>query len=56
VTKSDPGKVIAFYSFKGGTGRTMALANVGCTLAQDSKLAGPVLLIDWDLEAPGLHR
>jgi len=53
---SEPGQVIAFYSFKGGTGRSMALANVGCTLAQMPELSKPILLIDWDLEAPGLHR
>ena len=34
----------------------MALANVGCALARDPKLQRPVLLVDWDLEAPGLHR
>jgi formylglycine-generating enzyme required for sulfatase activity/cellulose biosynthesis protein BcsQ len=56
VSESELGKVIAFYSYKGGTGRTMALANVGCALARDSKLLRPVLLVDWDLEAPGLHR
>jgi cellulose biosynthesis protein BcsQ len=54
--RSELGKVVAFYSFKGGTGRTMALANVGCALAQERMLDRPVLLIDWDLEAPGLHR
>jgi MinD-like ATPase involved in chromosome partitioning or flagellar assembly len=53
---SEPGQVIAFYSFKGGTGRSMALANIGCTLAQMQALSKPILLIDWDLEAPGLHR
>jgi len=52
----DPGKIIAFYSFKGGTGRSMALANVGCILAQHPDVRGRVLLVDWDLEAPGLHR
>jgi len=51
----EPGRVITFYSYKGGTGRTMALANVACLLAQDP-LTGPVLTVDWDLEAPGLHR
>ena len=56
VIKPELGKVIAFYSYKGGTGRTMALANVGCALARDPKLLRPVLLVDWDLEAPGLHR
>lgn len=47
------GKVITFYSYKGGTGRTMALANVAVMLAQRDQ--GKVLMIDWDLEAPGLH-
>jgi cellulose biosynthesis protein BcsQ len=53
---TEPGKIIAFYSFKGGTGRSMALANVGCILAQHPGAQGRVLLVDWDLEAPGLHR
>ena len=48
-----PGKVITFYSYKGGTGRSMCLANTAWLLAS----AGyKVLVIDWDLEAPGLHR
>jgi hypothetical protein len=36
----------------------MALANVACLLAQRQSQAGErgVLVIDWDLEAPGLHR
>lgn len=46
------GEVITFYSYKGGTGRTMALANVAYLLSQQSDK--PVLMIDWDLEAPGL--
>jgi len=50
-----PGQVITFYSYKGGTGRTMALANVACLLAKQVKGKG-VLIVDWDLEAPGLHR
>jgi Mrp family chromosome partitioning ATPase len=46
-------RVVTFYSYKGGTGRSMALANVAWILAS----AGyRVLAIDWDLEAPGLHR
>ncbi len=48
-----PGKIVTFYSYKGGTGRTMALANVGWILASAGHR---VLLVDWDLEAPGLHR
>jgi eukaryotic-like serine/threonine-protein kinase len=47
------GQVITFYSYKGGTGRSMAVANVGCILASRGQR---VLLVDWDLEAPGLHR
>ena len=45
--------IITFYSYKGGTGRSMALANVAWILASAGKR---VLTIDWDLEAPGLHR
>jgi eukaryotic-like serine/threonine-protein kinase len=66
----EPGQVITFYSYKGGTGRSMALANVACLLARGSLRgegpldpqveppSGPtsVLAMDWDLEAPGLHR
>lgn len=51
-----PGKIITFYSYKGGTGRTMALANTACILAERSDCERGVLMIDWDLEAPGLHR
>ena len=49
----DSGTIVTFYSFKGGTGRTMALANVAWILASNGKR---VLAMDWDLEAPGLHR
>lgn len=48
-----PGTVITFYSYKGGVGRTLALANVAALLA---KWGRRVLCIDWDLEAPGLHQ
>ena len=47
------GRIITFYSYKGGTGRTMAVSNVAWILASNGH---KVLLIDWDLEAPGLHR
>ena len=52
------GQIITFYSYKGGTGRSMALANIACLLAEQQVAAGGkgVLMIDWDLEAPGLHR
>jgi len=52
-----PGTMITFYSYKGGTGRSMAVANVACLIAGHSPAtSGRVLVIDWDLEAPGLHR
>jgi MinD-like ATPase involved in chromosome partitioning or flagellar assembly len=44
--------IITFYSFKGGVGRTMALVNVAAQLA---KMGRKVLLVDFDLEAPGLE-
>src|SRR3954451_11160575 len=47
------GRIVTFYSYKGGTGRSMALANVAWVLAANRKR---VLVVDWDLEAPGLHR
>ena len=47
------GRVVTFYSYKGGIGRTMALANVAWILAANGRR---VLVADWDLESPGLHR
>ena len=49
------GETITFYSYKGGNGRTMALSNVATLLAQQNP-TDKILMIDWDLEAPGLHR
>ncbi|WP_083239810.1 ParA family protein [Hydrogenophaga sp. RAC07] len=42
---------VTFYSFKGGVGRTMALVNVATQLIGEGK---KVLIVDFDLEAPGL--
>jgi tetratricopeptide (TPR) repeat protein len=47
------GKIVTFYSYKGGTGRTMALANTAWILASNGKR---VLVVDWDLDSPGLHK
>jgi tetratricopeptide (TPR) repeat protein len=47
------GQTITFYSYKGGVGRSMALVNIACLAAKENK---KVLLIDCDLEAPGLHQ
>jgi MinD-like ATPase involved in chromosome partitioning or flagellar assembly len=44
--------ILTFYSYKGGVGRSMALANI----AQWYYLQGKrVVIADWDLEAPGLE-
>lgn len=43
--------VATFYSFKGGVGRSMALVNVAAEIARRGKR---VLVVDFDLEAPGL--
>ncbi len=48
-----PGHIVTFYSYKGGTGRSMALANFAWIMAACGRR---VVAIDWDLEAPGLHR
>jgi Mrp family chromosome partitioning ATPase len=45
------GKIVTFFSFKGGVGRTMALANCAFAAAMNGSR---VLVMDWDLEAPGL--
>jgi len=47
------GRIVTFYSYKGGLGRSMTLANVAWILATAGKR---VLAIDWHLDAPGLHR
>ena len=53
MSETGQGQIITFYSYKGGTGRTMALANVAWILASNGKR---VLTVDWDLESPGLHK
>ena len=45
-------RTITFYSYKGGTGRTLLLANLGRLAA---RLGQRVVALDFDLEAPGLH-
>ncbi len=42
--------IVAFYSFKGGVGRTVALSSVALLLAQAGH---KVVVVDLDLEAPG---
>ncbi len=45
--------IFTFYSYKGGVGRSMAMANVADTLARQGLR---VAMIDFDLEAPGLEE
>ncbi|MGE5340383.1 MAG: KGGVGR-motif variant AAA ATPase [Candidatus Omnitrophota bacterium] len=45
--------IFTFYSYKGGVGRSMALANTAELFFRSGK---KVLIVDWDLEAPGLER
>jgi MinD-like ATPase involved in chromosome partitioning or flagellar assembly len=45
--------IVTFYSFKGGVGRTTALAACAWQLARAGKR---VAIIDLDLEAPGIAR
>ena len=54
--RKSTGEIITFYSYKGGTGRTMSLANIACLISSALKENEKVLVIDWDLEAPGLHH
>ncbi len=44
-------KIVSFFSFKGGVGRTALMTNLGALLASRGQV---VLLIDMDFFAPGL--
>ncbi len=45
-------ETVAFYSYKGGVGRSLLLANAARFLAT---LGKGVVALDFDFEAPGLH-
>ena len=49
-----PVPVIAFHSYKGGTGRTLSLIALAREIAEMYKDHKKILIIDADLEAPGL--
>lgn len=51
-----PGEVTTFYSFEHGAARSAALAHAAVQLAAGQNATVPVLMIDWDTEAPGLHH
>jgi len=46
-------ETVAFYSYKGGVGRTLLVANTAHFLAMSGRR---VVALDLDLEAPGLHQ
>lgn len=46
-------RFICFYSYKGGTGRSLTLANIAYLLASEGH---KVLIMDMDMEAPGQHK
>lgn len=50
VDKGEGPPIVVFYSFKGGVGRTTTLA--ACAI-QHARAGGRVLVIDFDLDAPG---
>ncbi len=45
-------KIISFVSFKGGSGRSVSLANVAFQLAKTYRVG----CVDFDIEAGGLHK
>ena len=51
---SQAGDVTTLYSYEGGPARNALLAAMALQLAGDPDRS-PVLMIDWDLEAPSLH-
>lgn len=53
ITTTGPAPVITFYSYKGGVGRSMAVLNTGALIASRGFR---VLILDFDLEAPGLSH
>lgn len=52
-TESAAPKIVSFHSFKGGVGRTTSAGLFAHHAIKDGK---KVVVVDLDLEAPGLHR
>ena len=50
------GEVTTFYAYDSTPARSLALAHAAWLLAGRDHARTPVLMIDWDLEAPGLHH
>lgn len=49
-----PGALTTFYAYEGGAARNALLAALALQLSGDGD--APVLVVDWDLDAPALHR
>jgi len=56
VPAAAAGEVTTFYSYDSAPVRSLALAHAAWLLAGRAHAKTPVLMIDWDLEAPGLHH
>ena len=50
------GEVTTFYAYDGAGARSRALAHAAWLLSGRNHSNTPVLMIDWDLEGPGLHH
>jgi hypothetical protein len=50
------GEVTTFYAYDGAGARSRALVNAAWLLSGRTSAKTPVLMIDWDLEGPGLHH
>jgi MinD-like ATPase involved in chromosome partitioning or flagellar assembly/energy-coupling factor transporter ATP-binding protein EcfA2 len=46
--------IVTFYSYKGGVGRTQLLVNLASYFCYEE--GKKILIVDWDLEAPGIHH
>lgn len=53
--RAEAGAVTTFYAYEGGAARNAMLSVLAMQLAGHEPGA-PVLMIDWDLESPALHR
>jgi len=50
------GEVTTFYAYDGAGARSRALAHAAWLLSGRNHSNTPVLMVDWDLEGPGLHH
>jgi tetratricopeptide (TPR) repeat protein len=55
-TLASPGAVATFYSYDSAAMRSIALSNLAVLLAARENASVPVLMVDWDTEAPTLHH